>query len=77
MLLPIQTDGANVETRLPITQLNPTEVRVDGARTQMEQEDHLMELMDGNKGSWRMRVSPQMMDAKMGVGELLMMGQLG
>lgn len=36
VVLPIQIDGTNVETGLPITQLNPTEVHVDGPERQLE-----------------------------------------
>ncbi|KAG2311940.1 hypothetical protein Bca52824_023497 [Brassica carinata] len=38
VVLPIQTDGTNVGTGLPLAQINPTEVRVDGAGRQLEQE---------------------------------------
>ncbi|KAF8084039.1 hypothetical protein N665_0737s0002 [Sinapis alba] len=38
VLLLIQPDGANVGAGLPNAQLDPTEVRVDGAGTQLEQE---------------------------------------
>ena len=36
--MPIQPDGADVGAGLPIAQLNPTEVRTDGAGTQQERE---------------------------------------
>lgn len=44
VLLPIHTDGTNVGTGLSIAQLNPTEVRMDGAGRQLELE---LEPVDG------------------------------
>ena len=44
MLLPIQTDGTNVEIGPPVVQVNPTEVRVDGSGRQLEPE---LEPVDG------------------------------
>ena len=43
-VLPIQTDGTDVGTGLPLARINPTEVRVDEAERQLEQE---LEPVDG------------------------------
>lgn len=70
--LPIQADGVNVGTGLPSVQLNPTEVRVDGAEFQLEHEPERADGANGADGNGR-----QQQDGLEGEGESSQTGRLG